>query len=67
MCVGHPGDIARFCRAIHEIQNGPDFITIDGAEGGTGGEYALIRNLYQIYNDELYVTWRVFFSISCSS
>jgi len=36
MCVGHPGDIARFCRAIHEIQNGPDFITIDGAEGGTG-------------------------------
>jgi glutamate synthase domain-containing protein 2 len=36
MCVGHPGDIARLCRAISEIQNGPDFLTIDGAEGGTG-------------------------------
>jgi glutamate synthase domain-containing protein 2 len=36
MCVGHPGDIARLCRATSEIQNGPDFLTIDGAEGGTG-------------------------------
>ena len=36
MCVGHPGDFAALCRAIVDIQNGPDFITIDGAEGGTG-------------------------------
>lgn len=36
LCVGDPGDIARLCKAMVEIQNGPDFITVDGAEGGTG-------------------------------
>ena len=36
MCVGQPGEIAAFCKAMVEIGNGPDFITVDGAEGGTG-------------------------------
>jgi len=36
MCVGHPGDFAAFARAIVDVGNGPDFITVDGAEGGTG-------------------------------
>ena len=36
LCAGKPGDVAQFCRAIHESGTGPDFITIDGAEGGTG-------------------------------
>jgi glutamate synthase domain-containing protein 2 len=36
MCVGQPRDFAALCKAIHEIGMGPDFITIDGAEGGTG-------------------------------
>lgn len=36
MCVGKPGEVAALCKAIYESGTGPDFITIDGAEGGTG-------------------------------
>jgi glutamate synthase domain-containing protein 2 len=36
LCVGQPGEFAALCKAIHEVGNGPDFITVDGAEGGTG-------------------------------
>jgi glutamate synthase domain-containing protein 2 len=36
MCVGDPSDVAALCKAIVEMSNGPDFITVDGAEGGTG-------------------------------
>jgi glutamate synthase domain-containing protein 2 len=36
LCVGDLGDIAALCKAIVESGNGPDFITVDGAEGGTG-------------------------------
>ena len=36
LCVGGPGDIADLCHAMLEVGNGPDFITVDGAEGGTG-------------------------------
>ena len=36
MCIGQPLDFAKLCKAIIEMGTGPDFITIDGAEGGTG-------------------------------
>lgn len=36
LCVGEPAEIASLAKAIVEKQNGPDFITVDGAEGGTG-------------------------------
>lgn len=36
LCVGQPGEFAALCKAIHESGMGPDFITVDGAEGGTG-------------------------------
>jgi glutamate synthase domain-containing protein 2 len=36
LCVGDPSEIATLCHAMVELGNGPDFITIDGAEGGTG-------------------------------
>jgi glutamate synthase domain-containing protein 2 len=36
MCVGEPIDFAKLARAMIDIGNGPDFITVDGAEGGTG-------------------------------
>ena len=36
MCVGDPAEVAAFVRAIVEMGQGPDFITVDGAEGGTG-------------------------------
>jgi len=36
LSVGQPREIAAFCKAITEIGVGPDFITVDGAEGGTG-------------------------------
>eukprot|EP00943_MAST-04B_sp_MAST-4B-sp1_P000665 g665.t1 len=38
MCVGHPVEFASIIRAILEVgvEHAPDFITIDGSEGGTG-------------------------------
>jgi len=36
LCVGQPGEFAALCKAIHEVGMGPDFITVDGSEGGTG-------------------------------
>jgi len=36
MCVGQPIDFAALCKAIVDLNVGPDFITIDGSEGGTG-------------------------------
>ena len=36
LCVGDPWDVAALCKAIVRAGNGPDFITVDGAEGGTG-------------------------------
>ena len=38
MCVGHPVEFASIVRAIVDVgvEHGPDFITIDGSEGGTG-------------------------------
>jgi len=36
MCVGQPSEVAALCKAFVEMETGPDFITVDGAEGGTG-------------------------------
>lgn len=36
LCIGQPHDFANLCKAIVEVGVGPDFITVDGAEGGTG-------------------------------
>lgn len=36
LCVGDPRDIAALVHEMVELNNGPDFITVDGAEGGTG-------------------------------
>ncbi|MZR14601.1 FMN-binding glutamate synthase family protein [Maritimibacter sp. DP07] len=36
MCVGHPWEVFAICKAMVETGQHPDFITIDGAEGGTG-------------------------------
>lgn len=36
LCVGDPRDVAKLVRTMVEMGNGPDFITVDGAEGGTG-------------------------------
>ena len=36
LCVGHPWEWFAIAKAIHETGAGPDFITVDGAEGGTG-------------------------------
>ncbi len=34
--VGHPWEIMAICKAMVETATAPDFITIDGGEGGTG-------------------------------
>lgn len=36
LCIGHIGEFMAFCRAILETGMQPDFITVDGGEGGTG-------------------------------
>lgn len=36
MCIGHPWEFFAICKAMVETGDHPDFIVIDGAEGGTG-------------------------------
>ncbi|MDZ7841639.1 MAG: FMN-binding glutamate synthase family protein [Gammaproteobacteria bacterium] len=36
LCVGHPWELFAICKAIRDTGLAPDFITIDGSEGGTG-------------------------------
>ncbi|MCH2136064.1 MAG: glutamate synthase-related protein [Phycisphaerales bacterium] len=36
MCIGRPYEFAAICKAMIETEIYPDFIVIDGAEGGTG-------------------------------
>lgn len=36
LCLGDPAEFLGLCRAMHETGQIPDFITIDGGEGGTG-------------------------------
>ena len=36
LCVGAPHEFLTICRAMHETGILPDFITVDGSEGGTG-------------------------------
>jgi glutamate synthase domain-containing protein 2 len=33
ICPGQPGEVASLCKAMLDVGNGPDFITVDGAEG----------------------------------
>ena len=36
LCVGHPTEFAAICKAMLATGIKPDFITVDGGEGGTG-------------------------------
>jgi glutamate synthase domain-containing protein 2 len=36
LCVGHPWEFLAICKAILETKIYPDFIVVDGKEGGTG-------------------------------
>lgn len=36
LCVGNPRDVFALCKAMAETKLLPDFITVDGGEGGTG-------------------------------
>ncbi len=36
LCLGSPSEFLGLCMAMHETQMLPDFITVDGGEGGTG-------------------------------
>ena len=36
LCIGHPWEILAVAKAMVETDITPDFITVDGAEGGTG-------------------------------
>jgi glutamate synthase domain-containing protein 2 len=36
LCIGRKSEFLGICKAMIELDNYPDFITVDGAEGGTG-------------------------------
>ncbi len=36
LCIGHPWEFLAICKAILETEIYPDFIVVDGKEGGTG-------------------------------
>ncbi|MGB0944987.1 MAG: FMN-binding glutamate synthase family protein [Marinomonas sp.] len=36
LCLGNPAEFLSICKAMLEMDTYPDFITVDGAEGGTG-------------------------------
>jgi glutamate synthase domain-containing protein 2 len=36
LCIGHPWEFLAICKAMLETRISPDFIVIDGKEGGTG-------------------------------
>jgi glutamate synthase domain-containing protein 2 len=36
LCIGHRSDFIALCKAMKETNITPDFITVDGGEGGTG-------------------------------
>lgn len=36
LCVGRPSEFMALCKAMLEFNTFPDFITVDGGEGGTG-------------------------------
>ena len=36
LCIGHPWEFMAICKAMLETGSTPDFIVVDGAEGGTG-------------------------------
>ena len=36
LCIGHPWELFAICKAMLETGITPDFIVVDGAEGGTG-------------------------------
>lgn len=36
LCIGHKSEFISICKAMIELDIYPDFITVDGAEGGTG-------------------------------
>ena len=36
LCIGHKSEFIAICKAMMELNSYPDFITVDGAEGGTG-------------------------------
>lgn len=36
LCIGHKSEFIGICKAMIETNTFPDFITVDGAEGGTG-------------------------------
>ena len=36
LCIGHPWEFLAICKAMLETKIYPDFIVVDGTEGGTG-------------------------------
>ena len=36
LCIGHPSEFLAICKAMLETQITPDYIVVDGKEGGTG-------------------------------
>jgi len=52
LCLGHRAEFMGVCKAILETGIQPDFITVDGAEGGTGAAPAEFSDFIGTYINE---------------
>ncbi len=67
LCIGHPWEWFGIAKAIRDTGRGPDFIVVDGSEGGTGAAPAefsdhigmpLRDGLRLVHNTLLGIGWR---------
>jgi glutamate synthase domain-containing protein 2 len=75
LCIGHPWEWFAICKAMLETGYAPDFIVVDGAEGGTGAaplEFAdhvgapLQEGLLLVHNTLLGLNLRSRIKIGCA-
>ncbi|MGB7757875.1 MAG: FMN-binding glutamate synthase family protein [Salinisphaera sp.] len=52
LCLGHPHEFMGICKAMLETGITPDFITVDGAEGGTGAAPTEFEDFIGTYINE---------------
>jgi glutamate synthase domain-containing protein 2 len=75
LCIGHPWEWFGIAKAIRDIGRGPDFIVVDGSEGGTGAAPAefsdhigmpLRDGLRLVHNTLVGIGWRDHIRIGAS-
>ena len=60
LCVGHPGELASLVHAMLKTGIKPDFVTVDGAEGGTGAAPPEFSNSVHTQYVYMYVIYYIY-------